>query len=52
MSKKIGKNISKNLSSKYSHKLLDHDKQSAADAFKIASKNNSKNSISNWWFDW
>ena len=34
MGKSIGKNISKNLSSKYSHKLLDHAKQSAADALK------------------
>ena len=34
----IGKNISKNLSSKYNLKLLDHAKQSATDAFKIASK--------------
>ena len=34
MGKSIGKNISKNLSSKYSHKLVDHAKQSAADALK------------------
>ena len=34
----IGKNISKHLSGKYSQKLLDHDKQSATDAFKTASK--------------
>ena len=34
----IGKNVSKHLSGKYSQKLLDHDKQSATDAFKTASK--------------
>ena len=34
----IGENISKNLKGKYSHKLIDHAKQSAADAFKTASK--------------
>ena len=33
MGKNIGKNISKNLSGKHSQKLLDHAKQSAADAF-------------------
>ena len=33
VSKIIGKNISKNLNGKYSHKLLGHTKQSAADAF-------------------
>ena len=45
MVKKIGKNISKNLSSKYipgrlavRQKLLDHVKQSETDAFKTASK--------------
>ena len=38
MSKNIGKSISKNLRSKYSHKLLDHPKQSATDALKITSK--------------
>ena len=32
MSKNIGKNVSKNLCGKYSQKLLDHAKQSAADA--------------------
>ena len=37
-SKKIGKDLSKNLSGKYSHKLLDHAKQSATDARKTASK--------------
>ena len=39
MSKNTGKNISKNLSNKYSQKLRAHDKKSATDAFKIASKN-------------
>ena len=34
----IRKNICKNLSGKYRQKLLDHDKQSATDAFKTASK--------------
>ena len=34
----IDKNISKNLSGKYSQKLLDHDKQSAADALKFTLK--------------
>ena len=34
----IGKNININLSGKYNQKLLDHFKQSAADAFKTASK--------------
>ena len=45
MDKNIGKNISKNLSSKYSpgmlamrHKLLDHAKKSATDAFKTSLK--------------
>ena len=38
MGKNISKNISKNLSRKYSQKLLDHAKQSTADAFKTASK--------------
>ena len=38
MGKNVGKNISKNLSGKYSQKLLDHAKQSAADVFKTASK--------------
>ena len=38
MGKNIGKSLSKNLSGKYSKKLLDHDKQSATDAFKIALK--------------
>ena len=34
MGKDIGKNISKNVSGRYSQKLLDHDIQSAANAFK------------------
>ena len=38
MGRNIGKNINKNLSSKYSQKLLDHAKQSAADALKTAPK--------------
>ena len=38
MGRNIGKNISKNLSGKYSQKLLDHDKQSAADALKFTLK--------------
>ena len=38
MGKNIGKNVSKNLSGKYIQKLLGHAKQSAADAFKTASK--------------
>ena len=38
MGKDVGNNISKNLSGKYSKKLLDHDKQSATDAFKTGSK--------------
>ena len=38
MTKNIGKNVSKNLSGKYSHKLLDHAKQSTTDALKTISK--------------
>ena len=38
MGKNIVKNISKSLSSEYGQKLLDHAKQSAADAFKTDSK--------------
>ena len=38
MDKNIGKNVSKSLNSKYSQKLLDNAKQSAADAFKTYSK--------------
>ena len=54
--KNIGKTISKNVSGKFNpgmlpmrQKRLDNAKQSTADAFK---KSNSKNSKSNWWFDW
>ena len=36
MGKKIGKNVKKNLSSKYTHKLLDHAKQFATDALKTS----------------
>ena len=38
MGKNIGKNISKHLIDKYSQKLLDHSKQSAADAIKTTLK--------------
>ena len=38
MDKSINKNISKTFSGKYSQKPFDHAKQSATDAFKIASK--------------
>ena len=38
MDRNIGKNVSKNLISKYSHKILDHGKQSATDALETASK--------------
>ena len=38
MGKNIGRNISKNLSAKYSQKLLDHTKQSVADALKTVSQ--------------
>ena len=40
VSKNIYKNINKKLSGKYSHKRLDHAKQSATDAL--------RNSRSNW----
>ena len=36
--KNIAKNVSKNLTSKYSQKLLDHDKGSATDTLKTTSK--------------
>ena len=36
--KNIDRNISKNLNSKYSQKLLDHAKQSVADALKTSLK--------------
>ena len=38
MSRIIGKNISKNLSSKCSQKRINHAKQSATDALKTGSK--------------
>ena len=38
MSKNVGKNISKNKGSKYSHKIFDNAKKSAADVIKTASK--------------
>ena len=38
ISKNIGKNRRKNLNGKYSHRLLDHSKQSATDTFKTSSK--------------
>ena len=38
MGKNVGINISKNLSGKYSHKRLDHAKESATDVFKTSSK--------------
>ena len=44
----MDKNISKTLSSKYSHKLLDNAKQSATDALKCFKKSDSENSRSNW----
>ena len=43
MTKSIGKNVNKNLSGRYSQKLLDHAKQTAADAFKITSKSSIQN---------
>ena len=36
--KNMSKNIGKNVSGKYSHKLLDHAKQSTTDALKTTSK--------------
>ena len=44
MCRNIDKNISKRLSGKYSQKLFDHAKQSAADAFKTSSKRVIQNS--------
>ena len=53
MGKNIDKNISKNLSGKYSQTLFDPTKQSAEMHLKLLQKkSNSKNSRSNWWFDW
>ena len=43
MTKSIGRNVNKNLSGRYSQKLLDHAKQTAADAFKITSKSSIQN---------
>ena len=37
------------LSSKYSHKFLDHVKQSARDAVKTASKRNIQKTVANNW---
>ena len=52
-SENMGKNISKYLSSKYSRKRLYHAKKSTTDALRnYFKKNNSKNSRSNWSFDW
>ena len=39
MGKNIGKNISKKLRVKYSQKILDHVKRSAADSLKRSSEN-------------
>ena len=38
MVKNIGRNVSRTLSGKFSHKLLDHVKQSATDVLKTTSK--------------
>ena len=38
MDKNIGKNISKDMSGKYSHKCLDHTKLSAVDTLKTVAK--------------
>ena len=46
------KNAGKNLSNKYRQKLLNSANKSETDAIKTASKSNSKNSRSNWWFNW
>ena len=49
----FAKNIGKNLSNKYGQKLLDSAKKILTDAIKTAiEKSNSKNSRSNWWFEW
>ena len=45
MGRNFGKNISKTLSSKYNEKLLDHAKESATDALKTTSKQQT------WLFD-
>ena len=44
--------FAKNLSNKYGQKLLDSAKKPTADAVKLIKKINSKNSRSNWWFNW
>ena len=44
MGKNFSENICKNVSGKYGQKLLDHAKQSAADAFKTSSKRVIQNS--------
>ena len=48
MAKNIGKSIDKNLNFKYSQNFLDHAKQSATYALKMASKEQFKNIRSNW----
>ena len=52
MGKNIGNIISKNLSRKGSHNLLDRAKKSATDSFKTSTKKAIQNSRSNWGFDW
>ena len=47
--KNIGKHINKNLSGKYIDKLLDHAKQSAADALKTYSKKAFEKNCRNSW---
>ena len=52
----FAKNIGKNISNKYSQKLVDSPEKSATDAdYKSKNclkKSNSKNSRSNWRFNW
>ena len=49
ISRNIRENISKTLSSKYSLRFLDHDKQSATETLKnIQTKSHSKTSRTNW----
>ena len=49
----FAKNMGKSLSNKYGQKRFDSTKKSTTDAIKTASKkSNSRNSRSNWWFDW
>ena len=53
MSKNTGRNISKILNGKYSHKLLDHAKKSTTEALETAPKRAiQKNSRTNWSFGW